>query len=1103
VPILSHDDIVRVHIAAVEAGLPLSRIALVAGLPPGLAGSIPIATDHNSQLLVDLHHLNEIEQLSDGGVPLRVWLSNAFVLSRHREESKIFRDALASIDQPSPAIVTTPVAVGEIPDAKPPGLEWLGPWSANPQIDPRAPEVFRVLEMLQAWLFTDEAARALGWGAEAIDSFGLGVAIREWMRREGLWIDRAPRAARAPDNHPAWYAGSGGKPRALCCFDWAHALSGREIRRAGRRLRARAGADHTLLGVIAQRPTDGKERSTFRKDKATGVWVATLIYPETARREAAAPEPALGAVVAPQWLPAGYLAEVKRRCERLDPILGRQERVYNRRIDQAVELTLAYREESTAYPALALLQDAALAARDAVILGDAGSGKTTLVRSLAAQCTEPGSPWIPIYLPLGRYRALGLATLLEQAGLGDCRGADGYVDAGRFADGRFLLLLDGYDELGDPESFWREVSRLRGQATRTIVTGRFPGDLRHRLPHAAFLAVRPLGPDQIEKFIRVFEGDATSDIVTWIRRRGLDREARRPLWLIFILLVLRLRKTELTTPSERPLPLGEIYRLLIEHYFLEQWEAVREGLPLEAPLAIVSDYLAEVALHMGWDRELSVRRARLESLYEARAAHGLGAPFDRFLEQIEGHQLLLYEAGEYFFPHRSFQEYFAALGLKNHIRSDSMANYLDEYWKDTLRLLMGLLPAEQAAEQLEQVALVPHAEDLEPGALHGFGRAEILAEVAGFAGARASSLGPRARMLRRRVEQALGTLAASPALRDAELALRLSLLLPAEHALGYVATLVERSQDVGIDAIDVLGRIFTREALTLAMDRVMRSPDERILRRVADHVLVPHVHRSGAWGAEARSMIEARIRATDRDRQDRKRRWHLVHALLAARDADPERMRSGDSDIDAAMAAYALQESRPGDALAALVRRFDGGGRTTRASTIRALGQLLSSEDFYLRRTGAHFLRIVDFDFTALARRAMSDPAIEVRFSMLKGLIHLAQRWPARRAEASGWLLDAIEEHPEPEEEHFRQVSLGVVKHIDRRRFWPRALAALEHEPVTFRIDIVHGLWDAEGLWAAASVSALDRILADPAEPERLHDEARDAIAALAGRRAG
>ena len=1087
-----HRDVLRIHAAAVQAGLANQRAALLTGLPREITSGLPSAADPSAQLLLDLDSLNVIH-LRDGSAPLSIWLENAVALCGARMEADVFRAALAATAGSTAALT----ASGTPRSTSAPGLEWHGPWAQNPQINPEAPEVFRSLEDLQAWLFTDEAKRALGCGIEAIDSFGLGVAMREWMRREGLLVDPARDAATAP----AWYAARPGKPRALCSFDWERQISASAGMRARARMRARAGAEEALVAVIALRK--GDDQGTIQRDEATGVVVARLVYPAEMRREIPTSEPMSASSARPRWLPAGYVDEVKRRCDRLDPILVRQERVYHRRIEQAVELTLAYREESTAYPASALLHDPALTARDAVILGDAGSGKTTIARSLAARCTAPDAAWIPVYLPLGRYRAGELGTLLEQAGLGDCRSPGGTLDPARFAEGRFLFLLDGYDELGHPAAFWREIDRLRAPGTRTLVTGRFLSDLRHRLPGAAFLAVRPLGPSQIEEFISVFEGEATPGIVSWIRRRGLEREARRPLWLVFILLVLRLGKTVVTVSSEGPLPLGQIYRLLIEHYFLEGWEAVREGKPPEAPPAVVADYLAEVALHMGWYKELSFRRARLESLYEEKAKRATSLPFERFIEQVERHQLLLYEAGEYFFPHRSFQEYFAATGLLNHLTPGSLADHLDEHWKDTVRLLVGLLPAERAAGLFEQVEIAPPADRFTSDALNGFGRAEILAEVPGFSGTPESSLGPASRSLRRRVEQAIDGLAASMALRDAELALRLALLLPAGAALGHVTALHERSQDVGIEAIDVLGRIFIAEALDFALDRVMRSPDERILRRVADHVLVPHVCRSGAWSVQARLKIEARIRTPDGDRQARKRRWHLVHALMTAGGADPERMRTGDGDLDAVTAAYALSESRPREALEALVLQFEGSTRVTRAATTRALGQLLSSDDFYMRRTGAHFLRILDFDFTSLARRAIRDPAIEVRFSVLKGLIQLAHKWPARSAEALRWLTDAIDGHPAPEEEHFRQVALGVIKHINHRRFWPRALSALEREPVTFRVDIVHGLWDAEGLWAAAAVNALDRILVDPDEPERLRDDVREALAALTGRRVG
>jgi hypothetical protein len=95
---LPQEILLEVHAAVVRAGLAHSREVLLLGIDPHLVASLPSAPNPAAQILSDLSALNEIGQLTDGTIPLQIWLMNAEALTGPRREGEVFRRALAAID---------------------------------------------------------------------------------------------------------------------------------------------------------------------------------------------------------------------------------------------------------------------------------------------------------------------------------------------------------------------------------------------------------------------------------------------------------------------------------------------------------------------------------------------------------------------------------------------------------------------------------------------------------------------------------------------------------------------------------------------------------------------------------------------------------------------------------------------------------------------------------------------------------------------------------------------------------------------------------------------------------------------------------------------
>lgn len=98
---VSQESLVLLHRAIMLCDLSGSRVALLGGLDPGFRAGLPLAASPSEQILVDLHTLNGVQQLSDGTIPLLVWAQNALALSASRRESLPLVALIDQLKRPS------------------------------------------------------------------------------------------------------------------------------------------------------------------------------------------------------------------------------------------------------------------------------------------------------------------------------------------------------------------------------------------------------------------------------------------------------------------------------------------------------------------------------------------------------------------------------------------------------------------------------------------------------------------------------------------------------------------------------------------------------------------------------------------------------------------------------------------------------------------------------------------------------------------------------------------------------------------------------------------------------------------------------------------
>jgi hypothetical protein len=93
--LVGHDEILRLHAAAVEANLGDSRAALLASIDQRIIAGLPQLGSPGDQILSDLGWLNAVGTLPDGSAPLAFWLANAAELSEPRSQAGFFRAVLS------------------------------------------------------------------------------------------------------------------------------------------------------------------------------------------------------------------------------------------------------------------------------------------------------------------------------------------------------------------------------------------------------------------------------------------------------------------------------------------------------------------------------------------------------------------------------------------------------------------------------------------------------------------------------------------------------------------------------------------------------------------------------------------------------------------------------------------------------------------------------------------------------------------------------------------------------------------------------------------------------------------------------------------------
>lgn len=164
------EDTIR-GVAEAASALTLDRNALLSGVP--IVDQLPLRETLGAQILSDLRTLNG-RRLTDGSLPLAVWLANAVILSKLQPENTIFVRALETLESApgGSAAGVNPVSLRRAIVWKTKRSFWKGarPWGyRDTEVEVSLPlhVVYRTLLLagntMGRWRVVTTTARELGW----------------------------------------------------------------------------------------------------------------------------------------------------------------------------------------------------------------------------------------------------------------------------------------------------------------------------------------------------------------------------------------------------------------------------------------------------------------------------------------------------------------------------------------------------------------------------------------------------------------------------------------------------------------------------------------------------------------------------------------------------------------------------------------------------------------------------------------------------------------------------------------------------------------------------------------------------------------------------
>jgi predicted NACHT family NTPase len=397
--------------------------------------------------------------------------------------------------------------------------------------------------------------------------------------------------------------------------------------------------------------------------------------------------------------------------------------------DQIARVRESY-QSSPVLPVLEILAHQRLV----VLLGDPGSGKTSLLKYLVLQwVTEDRGP-LPLWIDLREYarQPIGIKQYLESGP--SSYGFDARKTEEQLRAGQAALYLDGLDEVFDLPVRSIVIEEVTAFSARypqavVIVTSRIIGYEPERLRNAGFThaTLEDFDDDQILAFLHqwhdVSEADDPGERERLLPRlsraieesRAIRELAGNPLLLTMMAILNR--------NQELPRDRVELYREA-SRVLLHEWDASRSLLPTDVfarqeKEALLRELAGEMQQTEGGLAGNLIERDRLLGIFrDFLKALGIQDSYIKagsLVQQLTERNFILCFAGadRFAFVHRTFLEYFCAAWFvdqyekRRTLSLDQLkyevfgSHWWDEKWHEVLRLIAGMIDAKQAEDLIQ------------------------------------------------------------------------------------------------------------------------------------------------------------------------------------------------------------------------------------------------------------------------------------------------------------------------------------------------------------------------------------------------------------------
>jgi hypothetical protein len=465
-----------------------------------------------------------------------------------------------------------------------------------------------------------------------------------------------------------------------------------------------------------------------------------------------------------------FVPQLARECHQYNPRLLEIPKEHQRRLLDAGEINAKeieetereanrLRQEYFQQPLRAVLDvvDEAFRAnlsgigRRLVILGDPGSGKSSLIRYLAlrwagiAEATVRETQPIPLVIDLGayaRWRCDGrkdFIRFLEEAPVWH-EWPRGLLAQLIKQPGRLVMLLDGLDEVFDVstrESVVNDIARFGSQFANVpiVLTSRVVGYQHQRLRDAEFrhFMLQDLDSTQITDFLNRWHEVTFDDPAQATPKRDRLQKAIRESRSIAMLAgnpLLLTMMAILNRNQELPRDRADLYaqasRLLLHQWDMERALVDFPDMSTEIGLREKTDILRRIAAHMqanpGGLKGNLIDGTTLTDLIEGYLKNELHfaqarAAARAVVEHLRQRTFILCFVGadSYAFVHRTFLEYFSAAELVHRfnvaktLEEPALIDLFDQHcrddeWREVLRLICGQIDETFVGRVVERLA---------------------------------------------------------------------------------------------------------------------------------------------------------------------------------------------------------------------------------------------------------------------------------------------------------------------------------------------------------------------------------------------------------------